>query len=232
VTPSDSDDGRDETVDALRTRAVELELAIDWYLARIVDLEAHIAQSGDRQPGDAGAPRPNDAIPPIVREDDANRRQLERIKLFETELEAFRKQAAEKERMIAALAKTAEERLTEIARLDDACVELRAALSEKEAAKSALERTLDEVAKAREAADAAAAERLSLVEELVRDRDAQAEAAAARLALIDELERERALQAQTAAERLVALDAMERDFTSRLKALEERDAAQRSTPRA
>jgi len=127
------EDARNEVVrqlERLQLRSWELEVATDWYLQRIHELEAQLG-AGDAQLPEAPSSRTTASreMPRLVADgDDGARRHLETIKRFELELEARRTESEQKENMITELAAAGQERLGVIEKIDAEVDRLRGAL--------------------------------------------------------------------------------------------------------
>jgi hypothetical protein len=170
-------------LERLRIRCWELEVALDWYLQRIHQLEAYVGAVPDDPDardaaGDAGlaqAPRPR----LVASGDDAAERHFARIAQYETELRVADAASSELSRKLQFQATEAADRLT----------------------------MLEAVARERDVQSAAAEERLAAVKHLAHELEVQSEAARDRLATIERLLTEHAAEARVAAESLRERDA-------------------------
>jgi hypothetical protein len=173
--------GADEQLERLRVRCWELEVALDWYLQRIHQLEAAIGAVDGSDEGHAtGAALTESSRPRLVASgDDAAERHFARIAQYETELRAADAASSKLSLALNLQARTAAERLA----------------------------MLEVVAHERDVQARAAEERLAALTQLAHELELQSDAARKRLTTIERLQTERAAEAKIAAESLRERDA-------------------------
>jgi len=189
--------GADEQLERLRVRCWELEVALDWYLQRIHQLEASVGAVDGSDEGHAIGALTESSRPRLVASgDDAAERHFARIAQYETELRAADAASSKLSLALNLQARTAAERLA----------------------------MLEVVAHERDVQARAAEERLAALKQLAHELDLQSDAARKRLTTIERMQRERVAESAAAAESLRERDAtiemlvQERDLQTRAAA--------------